>query len=207
MNKQYWNNLYAGKLGNREPSSFALHVLESLPGNSTMLELGCGNGRDAFFFAEHGHQVYAIDQSAVVINRIKGENINPRFHCRDIRSDRKPFPFRVDHGYARFFLHALNKSEADAAIRLMSHVLPDNGLFFSESRSVKSSLYGVGETVEDDIYITDHKRRFIHRDELIQQLELNGFIIDQVVESDGLAVYMDDDPVVIRVTARKAPGS
>ena len=86
----------------------------------------------------------------------------------------------------------------------MGRILPPSGIFFSESRSVKSSL---GQSLDQDVYETDHKRRFIHKNDLIHQLESNGFTIENAIESNGLAIYKDDDPVVIRITARKKPDS
>jgi SAM-dependent methyltransferase len=204
MNKSYWNKYYSKKLGLQEQTSFAIHVLNMLSAGDAILELGCGNGRDSFFFADHGIQVYALDQSEIVINQIKGKNINPRFICEDLLSINENFSYEINHGYARFVLHALNKVEAEKAIAIMSRILPINGYFFSESRSIKSSLYGTGHALEQDIYETDHKRRFLRKNDLINQLESYGFIIENVIESDGLAIYQDDDPVVIRISARKS---
>ena len=58
--------------------------------------------------------------------------------------------------------------------------------------------------MEQNIYETDHKRRFLRKNDLIHQLESYGFTIENVIESDGLAIYPDDDPVVIRISARKS---
>tara|TARA_Y100000590_G_C15743369_1_gene1021118 strand:+ start:299 stop:925 length:627 start_codon:yes stop_codon:yes gene_type:complete len=204
MNKSYWNKYYSKKLGIKEQTSFAIHVLNMISTGDAILELGCGNGRDSFFFADHGIQVYALDQSEIVINQIKGDNINPRFICKDLLSINENFAYEINHGYARFVLHALNKAEAEKAIAIMSMILPINGYFFSESRSIKSSLYGKGHALEQDIYETDHKRRFLRKNDLIHQLESYGFTIENVIESDGLAIYQDDDPVVIRISARKS---
>ena len=207
MDKSYWNKFYSKKLGVQEPSSFAVYALKMMSDGDSILELGCGNGRDSFFFADNGIQVFALDQSKIVINQIKKENINPRFICKDILSVEEYFPYKIDHGYARFVLHALNQTEADKAIKIMGRMLPPSGIFFSESRSVKSSLYGTGQALGQDVYETDHKRRFIHKNDLIHQLESNGFTIENAIESNGLAIYKDDDPVVIRITARKKPDS
>ena len=86
MDKSYWNKYYSKKLGVQEPSSFAVYALKMMSDGDSILELGCGNGRDSFFFADNGIQVFALDQSKIVINQIKKENINPRFICKDILS-------------------------------------------------------------------------------------------------------------------------
>ena len=62
MNKSYWNKYYSKKLGLQEQTSFAIHVLSMMSAGDAILELGCGNGRDSFFFAGHGIQVYALEE-------------------------------------------------------------------------------------------------------------------------------------------------
>ncbi len=203
MNKLYWDRYYSKKLGSQEPSSFAQYVHTLIHKGHSILELGCGNGRDSLYFANCGNQVYALDQSQIVIDQIKGKNINPKFICKNINNLQDNFTFEINHCYARFFLHALNEEEEDYAIKSIAKILPLNGIFFSESRSVKSNLYGIGNAITKDTYRTDHKRRFIRKNDLINKLESYGFTVDVVIESKGLAIYKDDDPVVIRIHARK----
>ena len=203
MNKKYWDEYYLEKRGLQEPSSFAVDIFKLIDKPSAILELGCGNGRDSFYFAENGLQVYALDQSEIIINQIKRNNINPFFICENIEKIIDNFNYKVSNCYARFFLHALNENEENNAIKSIARILPKNGFFFSESRSVKSSLYGEGEHFSKDVYSTDHKRRFIRKNDLIIKLEQNGFSIENIVESDGLARFEDDNPVVIRIYAKK----
>ena len=81
--------------------------------------------------------------------------------------------------------------------------LEKGGLFLSESRSIKDSIFGTGDKINNRIYKTSHQRRFLKKNELLKDLKNIGFIIDDVIESKGLAVYKDSDPVVIRIVARK----
>lgn len=43
-------------------------VERNLPENATILDLGCGEGRDAHYFGSHGHTVIGIDASKELIN-------------------------------------------------------------------------------------------------------------------------------------------
>ena len=203
MNKNYWDRYYSKTNGIETPSTFASYVSDLMKKGESILELGCGNGRDSFYFAKKGFHVFAIDQSKIVINRIKKKNINPKFICKDIQELEKNFKFKINHCYARFFLHALNENEESKVIESVANLLPKNGLFFSENRSVKSDLYGKGEVISKDVFSTDHKRRFIRKKNLSQKLEDNGFKITKLVEKKGLAIHQDDDPVVIRICAKK----
>ena len=89
MNKNYWDRYYSKTNGIETPSTFASYVSDLIKKGESILELGCGNGRDSFYFAKKGFHVFAIDQSKIVINRIKKKNINPKFICKDIQEIEK----------------------------------------------------------------------------------------------------------------------
>jgi hypothetical protein len=52
--------------------------------------------------------------------------------------------------------------------------------------------------------IHGHYRRFIIPDEINAKLAHAGFVVTSRIESNGLAKYGDDDPVVLRLIARKS---
>ncbi len=169
-----------------------------------LLEIGCGNGRDSFYFSGKGHDVSAFDQSEVIIDTLQNSGKNsPNFFIDDIRNisiqPKEPF----DIVYARFVLHALNEYEAQQAFKWIFEHLNNGGLFYSESRSINDKIFGEGEKIEKHIYKTDHRRRFLVKNDLLKELESFGFTINYVLEKQGLAVYKDSDPVVIRVIAQK----
>ena len=47
------------------------HVTSLLPGNAPMLDLACGTGTDAFWFAQHGYTVHGIDISDGMLARAR----------------------------------------------------------------------------------------------------------------------------------------
>ena len=86
MNKDYWEKFYANKRGCVEPSLFAKFVMnEYLREGTTLVEFGCGNGRDAVYFSEMGICTLAIDQCEKDILRLISNNNshNLRFLCAD----------------------------------------------------------------------------------------------------------------------------
>lgn len=210
----YWNAFYAGQHPDLEsPSTFARLVLTRLEPGALMFELGCGNGRDALFFADQGVRMIACDRSAVAIQRLSdradlGRFVHrPRFLAADFAElhrvyDRSQPP--LDAVYSRFTLHAIPAEIQHAALAwAVEHLRPDGQLLI-EVRSVKGSLYGQGEQVERDAFIHDgHYRRFLRFEELTAELEGLGLEVTEATEAAGVAVYKDDDPVVIRLTARK----
>ena len=205
MDKNYWNNYYAENNQSQEPTSFAKSIIEKLPDKSKLMELGCGNGRDSYYFAENGHLVTACDQSEVIINSVsKNDSNNPNFLVKDIKNLSKSFNESFDVVYARFVLHALDESESRRALEWTFQHLNKGGLFFSESRSIKDSIFGDGTKAGERVFKTDHHRRFLNKNELVKDLTNIGFSIEDVIEEKDLAIYKDSDPVVIRIIARKA---
>ena len=212
----YWNAFYAGRHPDIEnPSTFARFVLPKLDREALLFELGCGNGRDALFFAAQGQRVVACDRSAVAIRQLTERpdlerfRHRPRFLQADFAeldrvygADQAP----LDAVYSRFTLHAIPAAIQHAALAWTAARLATGGQLLVEVRSVKGSLYGKGEEVERDAFLHDgHYRRFLRLDELTAEVEGLGLSIVEALESDGVAVYKDDDPVVIRLTARKRP--
>ena len=80
MDKNYWNNYYAENNQSQEPTSFAKSVVNLISPKSKVMELGCGTGRDSYYFMTKGHIVFACDQSEVIIENLsKNNQSNPYF--------------------------------------------------------------------------------------------------------------------------------
>jgi len=59
----YWNSYYNNNVKFKE-SSFARFVkkkINKVKKNAKLIDIGCGNGRDSFFFSKNGLKVTAID--------------------------------------------------------------------------------------------------------------------------------------------------
>ena len=208
--QSYWDEFYSTRRpAIVAPSSFARHCGPLLPEGARLYELGCGNGRDVHFFAGQGHRVTACDRSSVAIDELAREVAQRGYPHRpelvvgemgSLPASRHP----LDAVYSRFTLHAVTADEASRALRWAYRNLAAGGQFLAEARSVKGSLYGRGVEVDRDTFrYHEHTRRFLRSDELLTELEGLGFTVVDQVETDGVAVHKDDDPVVIRVVARK----
>ena len=52
MDKTYWNNFYKNNDSTLKPSSFARFIASKYTeSNGTVIDVGCGNGRDTFYFS------------------------------------------------------------------------------------------------------------------------------------------------------------
>ena len=204
--KEHWDNYYNKKKNAPQfPSPFAEYVATNISENTRLLEIGCGNGRDSIFFASKGHHVTAIDRSAAAIDFCRNLEIKSNIHFLDGDlseiQDLDEDYFNII--YSRFVLHAMTLDEEIETLKIANRILAEGGKFFIECRSVNDPLYRKGEIISHTERVDGHYRRFIILDELCERLDESGFQIIEKNESNGLAKFGNDDPVVIRVCAIK----
>lgn len=206
MDYSYWDNYYSKTIATTEPTKFAKDILPMLKREKTLVELGCGNGRDSLFFADNDLRVVAIDQShnAILNLQSSSRNSNIEFRVDDfIHSDvLKSNSF--DYVYSRFTLHSITEEEEEVLLHNVYQSMKTDGQLFIEARSVKDEIFGLGEEVGRNAYFYhEHYRRFIVMEELVQKLQEIGFTINYMVEGNDYAIYKDENPVVVRVIAQK----
>lgn len=203
----YYQNQFAQNSGEVQvPSLFARAMLENYmeKGNS-LVELGCGNGRDSLYFAENGMNVTGIDVSEVAIRKLQQRNTNHCiFICDDFVNAEAIYQIQYDYCYSRFTLHAINVEQETQILDKAYKMLKSNGYLFIEARSVRDEKFGKGQEVEKNAYIYDgHYRRFIDPEELKSKLESIGFTIAEIAESDKFAPSNSERTVCVRVIAQK----
>jgi bifunctional enzyme CysN/CysC len=205
--KEYWDGYYAKSIAPSKSSTFANFCKkEYIEDNKLILEIGCGNGRDSFFFAKT-NQLISIDASETAIQKnneyADANDINNIDFKRGFFGDTELIiDNHVDYIYSRFVLHAMDENFENSVITISSKMLKPGGLFLAEFRTIKDPLSKEGFSIEENEKITDHYRRFIDASTIISKLDQAGFEVLYSIESDGLAIYKDDNPVVARVVAR-----
>lgn len=206
MDYQYWNNYYNKDEAPKEPSQFAKDILSYLEENKKLIELGCGNGRDAVYFSQNGVHVVAIDQSELSIYNLQKNKSNNRikFIADDFIKTDMLKESEHDYVYSRFTMHSITEEEEDVVLNRVYSTLKKEGMLLIEVRSVKDDIYGLGREVAKNTYIyNEHCRRFIVIEELIDKLESIGFEIIFANEGKDYAKYKDENPIVIRIIAKK----
>lgn len=199
---EYWNQYYAQN-PMFEPSKFARKILSEMEVKKSVLELGCGNGRDSIFFARSGLDVTAIDSSDVAISNLKKKNdLKIHFICDDFVESRVIYQRQFDYIYSRFTLHALTQKQENSLINNICMSLKKTGKLFIEARTIHDAIYGKGKMVEKNAFIyNDHFRRFIDPEEIKQKLESKGFQITYFCESDEFSPVADEKPMLLRLIA------
>jgi len=206
-NKRYWTKYYKSHRDNLQPSTFAQYCYEkycaSAPSHKLLLELGCGNGRDSIYFMKNSLDVLGIDIAGEELRYLRSKklSINLNFVCADFPTFKKPNHY--DYIYSRFTLHAITEEQETSTLENSYKNLKHDGLLFIEARSIKDNMFQNSKKLSSNEGETDHYRRFIVFEELKNKMKKTGFEILEAIESDGLAKYKDDDPVVIRIIAKK----
>lgn len=201
----YWNYFYASNPEIEQPSLFAKYVYDFLEEDKTMLELGCGNGRDSIYFAQKVDvtAIDASDRAITELNEKYGGKAGIRFLCDDFVCAAALYRSQYDYCYSRFTMHAINEEQERDVIANVRCALKKDGLFFIEVRSIHDELYGKGKPAGRNAYIYNgHYRRFIVLEELIKSLEENGFYITYAKEDVDFAPFGESNPPIIRIVAK-----
>lgn len=116
----------------KEPTPDVIETIikEKIPTTAKILELGCGEGRDAIFLLDKNYNVFAIDYSNTVIEKCKelsNYNYNNRFKQFDIIKDTLKDEF--DFIYSVAVIHMfVNKEHRDKFYKFMYSHLSTNGI-------------------------------------------------------------------------------
>ena len=189
------------------PSEFAKEIDSLFPPHINILEIGCGYGHDAHFFAKKEHRVTALDSSKVIIQeakRVYGGNEAITFRVFNIIN---PLPIQSDLFdviFAHFSLQYFTDSQTKIIFAELTRVLKPFGLFCFSCRSTLDSEYKIGKKIEEGVFMRNKRlRHFFTSEYALQCLQNNYKIImnRETVESIwGKAIF----PVnAIQVVAKK----
>lgn len=205
----YWNDFYKkNPPASMQESRFARFVAKYVEKGRTLVDIGCGNGRDSFFFGRLGLSVVGIDASDEIISSLsRVASAGHSFVCGNFINEKTVYDNRADYFYSRFSLHAINEDGQNELIKNVYGSLSEGGKFFIEVRCVRDSKYGKGEEVEPNAFILDgHYRRFIVMEDLLSELIKAGFHIKYAEQEKGFAPFNGDDSEIIRIVAVKRGG-
>jgi SAM-dependent methyltransferase len=202
----YWNRFYKDNPPlSMNASRFAKFVSEQIIPGRTIIDLGCGNGRDSIYFHSLGMRVIGIDLSKEAIASLNNQNEAGRvFVCADFVSEIARYCQCTYYVYSRFSLHAISENQEQVLLKNVFAALTHGGYFFIEVRSVNDELFGKGKEVGRNTFeYGGHCRRFIIMQELLDKLLATGFAIKYAEQKRGFAPYQCEDPEVIRIIAEK----
>lgn len=205
--KIYWADFYS-RTEYTEGSTFCEFVrgLDDLPFH--VVDIGCGDGRDACAFGTAGRAVLGLDQSPIGIEHATAHAAarglaNVRFEVCDA-SDAAALgrvlaaELETDGPvlfYLRFFLHAITDGSQATLLSTLDRLARPGDWFAAEFRTDKDA--------EQTKVHGKHYRRFQNAQEFVADLRSRGWRIEHSEEGTGLSPYGEEDPVLARVIATR----
>ncbi|HOY76923.1 MAG TPA: adenylyl-sulfate kinase [Hyphomonadaceae bacterium] len=202
----HWNAYYSNaKAAPMAPSPYAVACADEMKAGGAIIDVGCGNGRDSAYFASKGFSTTGIDPSAQAIALCSSAHVSPNLTFKAGKLNEVPLEKgSLDGIYCRFVLHAMSEQEEDAFIATAKSLLRKDGRLFVECRSINDPMSRKGEVISKTERIFGHYRRFVVKEDLDRKLQAAGFILERSLEGGDLSPLGDDNPVLIRLTARLA---
>lgn len=205
--QEYWNRFYRSSRLIEEPSSFARFVSARYSSPSDLIDIGCGNGRDSFYFESQGWRVTGIDSSAAAIAHCNLTALSLDSDCKffqrdagdrelvDLLEARLRCKARV-FVYARFFLHSISEKTQAAFLDGLEQLLAPGARVCLEYRTIEdANLLKVEE---------EHYRRYIHVSDIHAAMLGRRFDLEFIRIGHRMAVYGPEDPHVARMIFRRA---
>jgi SAM-dependent methyltransferase len=214
VDEVYWANFYAHtSYSSGSPFFEAVNAIPDLP--KTVIDIGCGEGRDSYAFAEAGRWVLGLDRCEVGIRHAEAKapglvrtgalefvtcDAGDADAFRSVLSEAitkardEPIMF-----YLRFFLHAVPADVQDVAMAVLSECARDGDYFAAEFRTDKDELKPKAHG--------KHYRRFQNGPAFGARLQ-DEYRFKILVEREGIGMspYSSEDPELYRVVARREPG-
>ena len=153
-----------------------------------ILELGCGQGRDAIFFASNGINVVVIDLSQIAVDALSKIAIEGNLPIRPLVHDAGEgipyFGSYFDAVYSHMFFNM--RFSADKLKYLfveVNRVLKNDGLNLFSVRSDHDAMYKKG-LVENNIYdINGFQIRFFSKSDVEDIIMKIGFELYKITEA------------------------
>ena len=202
----FWDDHYL-EFTETRPSPFCRDVLATLllP-TDTVVELGCGNGRDGLWISRRCSHYVGVDLSEQAI-----ATCEQKFEASGIASERydlivssfADYDFETTSQsrlvvYSRFSLHSDTEQAENDFLSNLSSYKAGPLLVLVEVRTVHDELFGLGKEVARNSFVTDHFRRFVVPDELRRKVE-DRFTIDSFEVSKDFAPYQTENPKILRL--------
>lgn len=186
-NINYWSNFYENNSAISSPSNFCLTIDKWINDKkvSTILDCGCGNGRDSYHFGER-FIVTGIDSSGV----LPQNNESCTFFESDFCNYNKD---EFDLIYSRFTMHSITNENHEVFLKSITK----SGTYLC--MEFRSEL----DRDTEKEHGKDHYRNYISKNYIKNLLPSTNFEIMYIEQDYGFALYKKEDPNCIRIIARK----
>lgn len=184
-----------------QPNPFAYEVGRAIEKRdyATLLDVGCGDGRDSIYFAEQGLKVTSVDFSESGLERLREKNPAIQAHLGDIRH--LDFPENsFDIIYAHLSLHYFDEETTKNIFAKKYKILKPGGMFFVKCKSTKDPFFGQGEKIAENMYMLKHVRHFFSPEYMAEQLT---FFVNPPHIQETTAEYENQQSCFVEAIATK----
>ena len=202
-NSKFWDNFYKKHTLLKE-SNFSKFIIKKITNKNNILDVGCGDGRDTFYFNKYFNEIYGIDKSRNAIKNNMAKNIFKNIKFKKIDITKKDIKLKkFTNIYARFFLHTLNSYEENLFLINSYKLLNKKGLLCLEFRTNRDSMFKKGKKISSNEHITDHYRRFIDVNTFKENLKKLRFKILYFSQGKNYSIYKNQNPHLARFIVQK----
>lgn len=191
----YWEEVYKSIQVPESHSNFAEFVSSRIGNDCSIIDIGCGNGRDVLYFEQSGYKnVRGFD--AVLHEKYLG-NLD-----QVIIDDISKYNVLADAYYMRFFVHAIEEANLDHLLLQISTHIGLNSKVFIETRSSKGITDESSSVTYFSSGIGSKHFRILYSKEYLKTKLKKYFKVEFLIESQGWAKFGNEDPFVIRAICK-----
>ncbi len=187
-----------------KPTIFAEQIVNLLPKNGKLIDLGAGQGQDSRFFAQNNFQVTSTDftQDALDISRNKSNNLEIDYKNVDLT---KPLPFddsSFDIVYSHLSLHYFDNITTQNIFNEIHRILKKNGILAILVNTINDPEVAESEKIEEGYFLSPVgiKKRFFPV-KYLRQLIGDRYQIE-ILDENG-ETYKDSIKNLIRFVGKK----
>lgn len=190
MDIDYWKSYYETHPNVPKHSLFAEFVKTRFPNLETVLDFGCGSGRDTYFFGKDSFAV-GLDTAVKPVDKDRASFIKAPLSAHEPTC-------KYELIYSRFSLHSISEEEENDFLEFASL----NGVNLAiECRTNNDDLAREGKDRVKTDYADAHYRRYINLNNLLKKVIDKGFTIMYCEESKEFAPYKGTKPSCLRLIA------
>ena len=143
-----------------EPDDFIVDFASELRerNSRTILDIGCGAGRNAVFLAKEGFHVVGLDVAATALQlaaeRAHDKNLE---YCMFVAGSflKLPLPSsRFDGAFSSYSIENVSLPEMETALSEVERVVGDGGLMLLTLHSTKHWRFGLGKQIGPNTFLT-----------------------------------------------------
>ena len=192
----FWNKYYTESKKILPNSNFAEFTKKYLQKEESLIDIGCGDGRDSVFFSKQNIFTTGVDFSNLAIEKnTKLENFYLKFEHLNL-NDIQSYENFFDYAYCRFLFHAIN-------------VDIENSLFIWFKQNIKKMIF-IETRVQEESTVkkeNDHFRRYFREEDFLNKILKHRFKILYSETSTNFSKYkkvynvtdLTHDPLLLRV--------